>query len=110
MLSPLCYRPNHTLHEYWRASPVHRHPTKVCTAAVDLTGKQGDKVTVLYLGTATYDIEKYKTTQTVRFAELGCTITELKVAVATPPDMAELVGSADIIVVSGGNTLYSCDR
>lgn len=83
-----------------------------CAAVVQLTGKPASDVTVLYLGTATYDIEQSKTTQTERFAEQGCTVTELKCATSDPDpaQMEALCSAADIVIVSGGNTLYAYDR
>ncbi|KNC74069.1 hypothetical protein, variant [Sphaeroforma arctica JP610] len=50
--------------------------------------------------------------QTERFKEAGCTIDCLNVAIDTPPTqrIVEAVQKADIVVVSGGNTLYAVDR
>jgi len=83
-----------------------------CAAVVALTGKSASEVTVLYIGTATYDIAQSRATQTDKFAEQGCSVIELKVATSDPDpaEMAALCAAADVVVVSGGNTLYACDR
>lgn len=78
--------------------------------AVELCGKSADKCTVLYVGTATYDLQSALEKQTFRFAELGCTITSIAVATQLPADMQLKVDAADIILVSGGNSLFCIDR
>ena len=67
---------------------------------------------VLYLGTATYDEAGPRERQTVRFAEAGCEISHIDLAVKSPPadEMKAKVDAADVIIVSGGNTLYALDR
>ena len=69
-------------------------------------------VNVLYLGTATYDIETFRDKQTARFREKGCQITSLDVArtTITADDAEKTIRSADVILVSGGNTLFAVDR
>ena len=77
---------------------------------LELSGRHNPRV--LYLGTATYDAEPAKQTQTKSFVAAGCTISELKVAYQTPTH-AEIVAAfadADIVLVSGGNTLFAVDR
>ncbi len=65
--------------------------------------------TVLYIGTATYDLPVYKERQTCLLREAGCVIQELlTVTERTDTDIAKrLIDSADIILVSGGNTLFA---
>jgi dipeptidase E len=67
---------------------------------------------VLYLGTATYDLPGPRDRQVGRFAELGCTIRVLDVANATPPAsvIRDSFEAANVIIVSGGNTLFAVDR
>ena len=67
---------------------------------------------MLYLGTATYDIASFRQKQTGTFAECGVNISTLDVACKTPTAsvVAESIGRADIILVSGGNTLFAVDR
>jgi dipeptidase E len=67
---------------------------------------------VLYLGTATYDLAGPEAEQTGRFAEVGCAVTALKLASCTPSDeeMQERFEHTDVIIASGGNTLFAVDR
>jgi dipeptidase E len=67
---------------------------------------------VLYLGTATYDLAAPEVWQTGRFVEAGCVVTALKLASCTPSyqDMQEHFEQADVIIASGGNTLFAVDR
>jgi dipeptidase E len=85
---------------------------RIAKIIVDLTGKAtAPDVTVVYLGTATYDLPAFQTRQTQCFADLGCTVTSLPLVNATVPDtMPEIIESADVIVVGGGNTLFALDR
>jgi dipeptidase E len=71
-----------------------------------------EDITLLYLGTATYDLESPMVTQTNCFVKMGCKITNIQCANDTPNAMAmsDKVAEADIILVSGGNTLYAVDR
>jgi hypothetical protein len=64
---------------------------EVCSAIIDLTKKEPALITVLYLGTATYDLEAPKHNQTIRLSEAGCTITEVCLhgdCITSPEDMA----------------------
>lgn len=83
---------------------------EVRDAITDLSGKA--KPSVLYLGTATYDLSKAQAQQTTRFTELGCDVTALKLVQSTPSyeDMQPLFDRADVIIASGGNTLFAVDR
>eukprot|EP00041_Stephanoeca_diplocostata_P031781 m.999382 g.999382 ORF g.999382 m.999382 type:complete len:317 (+) comp24026_c0_seq38:266-1216(+) len=69
-------------------------------------------VCVLYLGTATYDLQKPMDRQTVRFKEAGCRVTQISCARDTPSHeiLKDKVEEADVIIVSGGNTLFAVDR
>jgi len=69
---------------------------------------------VLYLGTATYDDPAKCVTQTAPLAAAGCEVSSLNLsgALAPPPPAAtraEAIAAADVIVVSGGNSLYMID-
>ena len=108
---------------------------QLTNAILDLVGEK-QHPNILYLGTATYDLPGPRLRQTERFLEAGCTVTSLDVVAETttmqsgwmsfveagctvrsldivsspPEDMAAAVESADVVVVSGGNTLYAVDR
>jgi dipeptidase E len=79
---------------------------------IELTGKAAADVEVAYLGTPSYDSPEGREVQTGRFSELGCRVTSLDVATRAPeePAMAETLARADVILASGGNTLYAVDR
>lgn len=75
-----------------------------------LANKPFHEVQVLYLGTATYDIQMFRERQTQRFTEMGCKVSSLQVSDQIPSDMEAVIDKADVIVVAGGNTLYAVDR
>jgi dipeptidase E len=77
---------------------------------IALSGKE--KPNVLYIGTATYDAEAEMNIQTKEFAARGCEINALKITHGDPGinAMCQLVEHADILLVSGGNTLFAVDR
>jgi len=77
---------------------------------VALSGKAAPSV--LYLGTATYDIAKSRDAQLSALAQLGCKVQALEVtrAAAGMPEMKAAIAEAEVIVVSGGNTLWAVDR
>ena len=77
---------------------------------IELSEKQFP--TILYIGTATYDDDKSQHTQTKEFSKRGCQITALKVAKRKPSheELDAKFSKADIIIISGGNTLYAIDR
>jgi len=79
---------------------------------INLTSKSPEDVTVLYLGTATYDLISFREKQTKLLKDTGCKITWLDVTSECPTreEMTFKVQSADVILVSGGNTLYAVDR
>ncbi len=67
---------------------------------------------VLYLGTATYDVAAPEAEQTAKFVEAGCSVTALELASRTPAyeAMQDRFEQADVIIASGGNTLFAVDR
>ena len=82
----------------------------IVDAIIRLTGKPATSVNVLYIGTATYDLTGPRENQTKLLQELGCTITDL-VCMANMPraEIEDKVSAADVLLVSGGNTLYAMD-
>eukprot|EP00294_Goniomonas_avonlea_P001383 CAMPEP_0114542180 /NCGR_PEP_ID=MMETSP0114-20121206/1703_1 /TAXON_ID=31324 /ORGANISM="Goniomonas sp, Strain m" /LENGTH=308 /DNA_ID=CAMNT_0001726471 /DNA_START=64 /DNA_END=990 /DNA_ORIENTATION=+ len=85
---------------------------EIAQAIIQLTGKVASEINVLYFGTATYDLPGPQARQTARFVESGCTVTTCKVADEAPSlaELEELVKKADVLLVSGGNTLFAMDR
>lgn len=83
---------------------------EVCDAIVGLARRPSPEV--LYLGTATYDLPGPRAAQTSRLEELGCSVTALRLTSSTPPSdaIAEHFGRAEVILASGGNTLFAVDR
>lgn len=79
---------------------------------VELAGRPAAGLELLYLGTATYDRVEPRARQTLRFAELGCHVRALDVATREPSEaeLEDALGRADVVLVSGGNTLYAVDR
>eukprot|EP00008_Paramoeba_atlantica_P009973 CAMPEP_0201480066 /NCGR_PEP_ID=MMETSP0151_2-20130828/4644_1 /ASSEMBLY_ACC=CAM_ASM_000257 /TAXON_ID=200890 /ORGANISM="Paramoeba atlantica, Strain 621/1 / CCAP 1560/9" /LENGTH=317 /DNA_ID=CAMNT_0047861817 /DNA_START=85 /DNA_END=1038 /DNA_ORIENTATION=- len=83
---------------------------QICKAILQQTGKVNPHV--VYIGTATYDLQAPRLRQTAFFSQAGCKVTSLDVAIHKPPtnEMKQQIEEAEIIVVSGGNTLYAIDR
>ena len=79
---------------------------------IDLAGRDAAGLELLCLGTATYDRTETRERQVSRFAERGCRVRALDVATSDPSaeELDEAVERADIVLVSGGNTLYAVDR
>eukprot|EP00796_Vickermania_ingenoplastis_P000596 gene596-325_t len=72
-------------------------------------------VSIAYIGTATYDLEPPARQQLTRFMERGCEVVSIAVADpglprVKPEDEAYIRDEADILLVSGGNTLYAIRR
>ena len=87
--------------------------SNMAQAVVDLTQHSDPQdVSLLYIGTASYDIAKYREKQTNTFAKLGVKVDSLNVAntAVSREMMVEKIDNSDIILVSGGNTLYAVDR
>jgi len=84
----------------------------VADAVIKLTGKSAADVTVLYLGTATYDLPGPRDRQTARFRDARCKVVSVDIALKEPPleEVAAAIAQADAIIFSGGNTLYAVDR
>ena len=56
---------------------------QVAEATIALTGKAAPSV--VYLGTATYDLPEFRERQTVCFGRAGCDVRALDLAMSTPP-------------------------
>ena len=67
-------------------------------------------IQVVYLGTATYDLEQFRYRQTHRLIEQGCHVTHLKLTDNVPANRFQVIDDADVIIVGGGNTLFALDR
>jgi len=81
----------------------------VAQAVLQLTDKHPARVA--YIGTATYDLEGPRKRQTEQFVRLGCEVESLNVAISGLTQVGQdLIETADVIIVSGGNTLYAMDR
>ncbi len=70
---------------------------------------------VIYLGTATFDKQEPYELQGAGFASAGCSVakvelTDLKAAIRNKASIIEEFEKADIIAVSGGNTLFAMKR
>ena len=72
----------------------------------------GDAIIVLYIGAASYDNVSNKEAQTKLLQESGCVIKSLNIAIRdlSKRTMQAKVNSADVILFSGGNTLFAMDR
>ena len=80
---------------------------------LSLTGKSNPSdVTLVYLGTPSYDIVEKRVAQTSWYVDVGCRVISLDVVLDAPPtcEMAEMIDKADVILVSGGNTSYAMRR
>ena len=78
---------------------------------IKLSGKP--KPTLLYLGTATFDSDGGFDRQVRAFAEEdGLAVSRLDLAFATPgaKEIQRAIEAADVVVVSGGNTLFAVRR
>ena len=78
-----------------------------CRPSVSSTGSART-----HTGTASYDLEKFRTKQCKTFQERGVDVRTLDVARTTPPQATvdEALGAADAVLVSGGNTLFAVER
>jgi dipeptidase E len=92
---------------------ILNHPS-MAPHVLSLTGKGSTphNVTLVYLGTPSYDIPAKCVAQTSHYVELGCTVTPLNVVLESPTTdyMQRIIDSADIILVSGGNTSFAMRR
>jgi len=84
----------------------------IAAAVISLTRRQPEDLSLLYIGTASYDIAESRRKQTCAFADMGVQVRSLDVAnkSLSLEAMTDAVDECDIILVSGGNTLYAVDR
>ena len=84
----------------------------VVNAVLELTGKAASEVNLLYIGTATYDLEQFRLQQTEGYVQRGVHVETLNVACRTPTvhEVDKAIDEADVILVSGGCTLFAVDR
>jgi len=83
---------------------------ETCNAIIRLANRS-HTLKVVYLGTATYDLPEQATIQTKLLREAGCIVTCVDIALCdSEPDALEAIAQADVILGSGGNTLFAMDR
>lgn len=89
------------------ASRRHSTNPSASGAAVDPSS-----ITLLYLGTPSYDLPEKRLAQTSWYVEQGCRVISLDVVEKAPTTayMKECVEGADILLVSGGNTSFAMRR
>ena len=78
-----------------------------------LTGKSDPReVTLVYLGTASYDLPEKRIKQTSWYSDNGVTVISLDVVSHAPSTshMQSCMDEADVILVSGGNTSFAMRR
>ncbi len=95
------------------APPIRNAIVTLAQEAAGAAGRDGTALpSLLYIGTPDFDSEEGRELQTTGFADIGCRVTELKLARETPSAEAISVAIefADIIAVSGGNTLFAIAR
>jgi dipeptidase E len=70
------------------------------------------KPKVLYIGTCSYDAKTARQLQTNQFIKLGCQVNSLAITRTNPgvQAMEQALHNTDIILISGGNTLWGRDR
>ena len=88
------------------------HEPAIVDAVLKLTRKPAKDCLLCYLGTATYDLAANREKQVSGFRSRGVAVEALDVARMPPsPGAVEaLLARADIVLVSGGNTLFAVDR
>ena len=88
------------------------HEPAIVDAVLRLASKPAKECLLCYLGTATYDLAANREKQVSGFRSRGVAVEALDVARMPPaPGAVEaLLARADIVLVSGGNTLFAVDR
>ena len=88
------------------------HEPAIVDAVLRLASKPAKECLLCYLGTATYDLAANREKQVSGFRSRGVAVEALDVACMPPsPGAVEaLLARADIVLVSGGNTLFAVDR
>ena len=107
------YRPPDKIHGCFAGSGTLLNDPAMGPHVIKLTGKSDPRdVTVVYLGTPSYDLVDKRENQTSWYTEQGCTVIALDVVLNAPETsyMKDCMKKADIIIVSGGNTYYAMRR
>ena len=88
------------------------HEPAIVDAVLKLARKPAKDCVLCYLGTATYDLAANREKQVSGFRSRGVAVEALDVArmPPTPGAVEALLARADIVLVSGGNTLFAVDR
>ena len=89
------------------------HEPAIVDAVLKLARKPAKECLLCYLGTATYDLAANREKQVSGFRSRGVAVEALDVARMPPPTpgaVEALLARADIVLVSGGNTLFAVDR
>ena len=88
------------------------HEPAIVDAVLKLASKPAKECLLCYLGTATYDLAANREKQVSGFRSRGVAVEALDVArmPPTPGAVEALLARADIVLVSGGNTLFAVDR
>mgnify|MGYP002824038456 FL=1 len=88
------------------------HEPAIVDAVLRLAAKPAKECLLCYLGTATYDLAANREKQVSGFRSRGVAVEALDVArmPPTPGAVEALLARADIVLVSGGNTLFAVDR
>ena len=88
------------------------HEPAIVDAVLRLAAKPAKDCVLCYLGTATYDLAANREKQVSGFRSRGVAVEALDVArmPPTPGAVEALLARADIVLVSGGNTLFAVDR
>lgn len=105
--------PTHALRAVLGGSgPSIMHLPEIVDAVLKLAGKPAKDCVLCYLGKATYDLPANRDKQVDGFRSRGVAVEALDVARVSPaPGAVEaLLARADIVLVSGGNTLFAVDR
>ena len=107
------YRPPAKMHGCFAGSGTLLNDAAMGPHVLKLTGKSDpNDVTVVYLGTPSYDLIEKRQNQTSWYSEQGCTVIALDAVLNAPETayMKESMEKADIILVSGGNTNFALRR
>ena len=88
------------------------HEPAIVDAVLKLARKPAKECVLCYLGTATYDLAANREKQVSGFRSRGVAVEALDVArmPPTPGAVEALLARTDIVLVSGGNTLFAVDR
>mmetsp|Transcript_32541 Transcript_32541/g.74879 ORF Transcript_32541/g.74879 Transcript_32541/m.74879 type:complete len:321 (-) Transcript_32541:175-1137(-) len=86
----------------------------IISMAQRASGKATDDLTFLYLGTPDFESQEGLDLQSKAFSDAGCRIEHLKLTapedIPSTSEMSAKIEAADIVAVSGGNTLFAISR